>query len=247
MTINHIRYELEAARQEVATTFGEIYSEEHGHNLLLMRMLSKQGFAPQTIYDAGGSDGIWSAVASQVFPQARFEVFEPLAEVSEDYHAGRERNALIRDLFVSGRATMHPIALGVSTGTCQMTVYPRSVGSTSITLDHQPSECRALEVPQWAMDDFIAKHQLPLPDLMKLDTQGSELEILRGARKSLHKVSAVLCECWLTRGYGSNTPLWIDIANMLAEYGLRLFDTGWVYRNTSSQRSHTVDMLFLRH
>lgn len=246
MSIEEIRHELVAAQQEIATNFGEIYGEEHGHNLFLMKLLAKRGFSPQAIHDAGGSDGIWTAVASQVFPNARFEVFEPLAETSEDYRAGMADNPIIRDLFQSGRAKMHPIALGAATGTCRMTVYPHAVGSTSLVLDHQPTEARIVEAPQWKLDEFIAKHGLVAPDLLKLDTQGSEFEILLGARKALKKVSAVLCECWLTPGYGLNTPLWIDIANFLGKYDLKLFDLGWVYRNATDQRSTTIDMLFLR-
>lgn len=246
MSTKDISHELDMARDEVASVFGEIYGDAYGNDLFLMRLLSSRGIRPRVIHDVGGSDGIWTAVASRVFPEARFEAFEPLAETSEDYKAAHAGNAVISSLFSSGRATMHPVALGAGTGTCRMTVYPHEVGSTSIALDYQPPEARTVEVPQWKLDEFIAKRRLPPPDLIKLDTQGSELEILRGARKTLHHVSAVMCECWLTRGYGSNTPLWIEVANFLKDYNMNLFDVGWVYRNESDQRCATIDMLFLR-
>lgn len=246
MSTKDISHELDMARDEVASVFGEIYGDAYGNDLFLMRLLSSRGIRPRVIHDVGGSDGIWTAVASRVFPEARFEAFEPLAETSEDYKAAHAGNAVISSLFSSGRATMHPVALGAITGTCRMTVYPHEVGSTSIALDYQPEETISVEVPQWKLDEFIVKHRLPPPDLLKLDTQGSELEILRGARKTLRNVSAVLCECWLTKGYGSKTPLWIEIANCLNNYHLNLFDLGWVYRNGPDQRSTTIDMLFVR-
>jgi hypothetical protein len=84
------------------------------------------------------------------------------------------------------------------------------------------------------------------PDLIKLDTQGSELDILRGAAGLLPTATAILCECWLFPGYGKATPLWLEVANFLREQGFEIFDFGWVYRRPSDQRPATVDILFVR-
>ena len=45
------------------------------------------------------------------------------------------------------------------------------------------------------LDDFVREEGLPLPDLIKIDTQGSELNILRGSRGILSSVKFVVLEC----------------------------------------------------
>jgi FkbM family methyltransferase len=237
--------QIASAQNEVVSEFGEIY-RDYGYDLFLLRLAAAQGFAPSCIYDIGGSSGIWSAVMQRVFPKATFEVFEPLAEESEDYIKMRSNHPTIRALFRDGRASLHTVALSDACKTCTMTVYPNAVGSTSIALDHTPLEARILEVPGWSLDDYTASHRLPAPDLLKIDTQGSELEILHGAESTLRSVSAILCECWLFRGYGPRTPLWVEVANFLREHDFHLFDFGWSYRRPSDQRIATEDMLFLR-
>jgi FkbM family methyltransferase len=240
-----VKEQIEQARLEVVAEFGEIYSD-YGHDLFLLRLAASRGLSPHKIYDVGGSSGIWSAVMQRVFPQATFEIFEPLSETSEDYRATRGQNPVICQMFDSGRASLHSVALAEKTGKCRMTVYPHAVGSTSITLDYQPTDASQIDVPAWTLDEYISAHKLLPPDLLKIDTQGSELEILRGASETLKAVSAVLCECWLFRGYGSRTPLWIEVANFLREHDFHLFDFGWTYRRPSDQRIATEDMLFLR-
>ncbi len=40
-----------------------------------------------------------------------------------------------------------------------------------------------IRVPTITLDELIDKHNLPIPDFIKLDTQGSELDILKGVSK----------------------------------------------------------------
>jgi len=44
------------------------------------------------------------------------------------------------------------------------------------------------------LDELIDKHNLPIPDFIKLDTQGSELDILKGATKIVGKTPLIFTE-----------------------------------------------------
>jgi len=237
--------QLADAESEIIAEFGERF-RAYGHDLALMRRLRTLGFDPKTIYDVGSSDGIWSAVSTRVFPTARFELFEPLVEISEEYRGWLQASHETKRFPASAEVQAHPVALGRRNGTCQMTVYPSAVGSTSLALRGLPEGARAVKVPSWKLDAYSRREKLPPPDLLKLDTQGSELEILQGAKALLPKVSAILCECWLFRGYGAQTPLWIEIADFLAPIGFFIYDMGWQYRRPDDHRLATVDLLFLR-
>lgn len=45
------------------------------------------------------------------------------------------------------------------------------------------------------LDDYCAKHSIPLPDLIKIDTQGSELDILLGGQKAMANAKLIILEC----------------------------------------------------
>ncbi len=246
MSHHNIRKELATAEKEIIEDFGELY-RDYAHDLAILRQLSLLGFRPKAIYDVGSSDGIWSAMANRVFPEAQFELFEPLAEVSVDYRNSLASEPWISNLISNGRARIHPVALGEKSGKCRMTVYPHAVGSTSLELDYEPTDAKIIEVPMTSLNDLVKAKKLPVPSLIKLDTQGSELDILQGAESLLSQVEIVLCECWLFKGYGSKTPLWLDVANFLASKGLFIYDMGWAYRRPNDQRTATIDIVFLRH
>jgi len=53
---------------------------------------------------------------------------------------------------------------------------------------------------------MIVKYNIPLPDFVKLDTQGSELDILKGAPKELfNKANYIYTECPLVE-YNEKAP-----------------------------------------
>ena len=212
----------------------------------MLGILARSGFQPRTIYDIGGSNGHWSALVSMVFPEARFEIFEPLADLSIEYAEAWKNSSRITEMHSSGQARLHKVALGYKTGTCRMTIEPDGFSSTSLPIKHPSSGSRGVDVPQWALDEYVAAHGMEPPDLIKMDTQGSELNILRGGPRAVATASAILCECWLRREYEEGTPLWIEVANFLVHKGLHLYDSGWVFRCPVYHRSVAQDLLFLR-
>src|SRR5215472_12020844 len=84
------------------------------------------------------------------------------------------------------------------------------------------------EVPQWRLD--VNTHKLPLPDLIKMDTQGSEHHIA-GGTETITAAQVLMIETWLYREYGPSTPLLDEIIESVGSLGFRLSDFGDTYRN----------------
>lgn len=163
---------------------------------------------------------------AEVFPDATYHLFEPMAEAHPPYAQG------LADVCRSGRRMhVHPIAIGAASGRTTFGVDKDVVGSS--TLVHQTNEVfpRIITVPITTIDEIVARENLPLPQLIKMDTQGSELAALQGAVETLRHVEILLLETWFVRDYGPGTPLFMEIANWLAKHQFFLLDIGDCYRD----------------
>jgi hypothetical protein len=68
---------------------------------------------------------------------------------------------------------------------------------------------------------LVAREKLPTPDLLKLDVQGYELEVLRGAEATLRQTRAVLCEVSFREFY-TGQPLFTEVVAYLGARGFTL-------------------------
>jgi hypothetical protein len=112
-----------------------------------------------------------------------------------------------------------------------MHLTPSAHGSTALDLNGSvPEGWRPLQVEMYTLDAAIERFDLPVPQVIKIDTQGCELEVLRGAEQTLPKVALLLLECWLARSYGPATPLWLELADWLNQRDFHLWDIGHGWR-----------------
>lgn len=84
--------------------------------------------------------------------------------------------------------------------------------------------------------DYVEQQGIAHIDFLKLDTQGNELDILRGAGASLDRVSVVKTEVGLIPLY-EGQPLLGDVATFMADQGFDLIDL----QSTDACRRYHVD------
>jgi len=54
------------------------------------------------------------------------------------------------------------------------------------------------------LDEVVFSKNLPLPDLIKIDTQGSEIDILKGAKNTLQNCKLLYLECPIMANFNNN-------------------------------------------
>jgi FkbM family methyltransferase len=204
-----------------------------------LALLKRQGWNPQTIFDVGASDGAWSKFIVPLFPEARYELFEPGVDAYERYGRGMQRRLKAHPNF-----HLHKTALGSAPGKITLHADEHFVGGTTLAIDPAIPGFTRYEVPVTTIDDVVARGQAPIPNLVKIDVQGGELDILKGAEQTLPHVEVLHLELWLTRGYGPKTPLLVEVALWLRERGFDLRDFADCYRNPEGVRC-TQDCVFV--
>lgn len=227
------------AREKGSTSLPEA-EEFASHECRIFGLLSKAGFAPDTVFDVGASNGTWLTLVSAVFPDADFELFEPLAGFVPAY-----RESLKSQLRDHPKFSLHEVALGSSNGPVTMRVHPDGFGSTTLDMGDLPGFQQKYEVPQYVLDDYVERFALPLPDLIKIDTQGSEGLILANSPRCVAHAKLILVESWLVRGYGPETPLIVELIEMLGGHDYDLAELGGRFYD-ENHRLYCFDAFFLK-
>ncbi|MEM9203116.1 MAG: FkbM family methyltransferase [Actinomycetota bacterium] len=167
--------------------------------------------------DVGANRGQFALLARHVFADAAIVSFEPLARPCRALRELKLDNHEVRQLALSDRA-----------GTADMYVT-RADDSSSILrpgrLQHKHfgnAHTTAVEqVTVTTLDHEMATLITERPCLLKIDVQGLELDVLRGAEQLLAAVDAVFVECSFVELY-EGQALISEVASFLIERGLTL-------------------------
>jgi len=78
-------------------------------------------------------------------------------------------------------------------------------------------------------------------DLIKMDTQGSELDIIEGGREICSRAKAILLEVSYTE-YNKNAPLVVEVVEYMQNFN---FEPSWVLDESRNHGAHQQDILFI--
>jgi len=181
--------------------------------------LRDAGFAPKNVVDIGASNGAWTRACLKVFPEARYRLYEPLYSHLPDY-----KNGLDALVAASKNVELLQLAVADKAGISDFYITPDSVGSSLLAV----GTAKKIAIETTTLDEDLAAVG-SAPDILKMDTQGSELRILKGAKSIIPRSRVIVVESWLYRGYGPPTPLAHEIIAELLQYNFRVFTIGGPY------------------
>ena len=134
----------------------------------------------------------------------------------------------------------------------KLNLYSQSITGDSISYDqviHKTVE--TLVVTTQALDSFVQSHNLVKPDFIKIDAQGSELEILKGSSTVLASTSLLYIEAPIT-SVNSGAPMAHSIIDFLKglDFKVSSFNEHHYLPGQLAQiyilfgKAHIVDQLF---
>jgi FkbM family methyltransferase len=165
----------------VVGRFIEAHGEYFESEVAMFRQVCRPG---DIVVDAGANIGVHTlALAQIVGPQGVVFAFEAQRLVHQVLCANAALNSLTHTVCVHA-------ALGATDGMLELAdlneTVPQNIGGVSVEALSHTGGCKT---PQMALDNFLTVSRLRF---MKIDVEGMELEVLRGAQGLLEKFSPVL-------------------------------------------------------
>lgn len=173
----------------------------------------------RTVIDAGANRGQFAVVAVRRFPRAECWCFEPLAA---------PRAKLEKVLRGHPALKVFDLALAAEPGEARMHIsHADDSSSLRPIAKRQESEFPGTEavgstmVSVARLDEILALESVQAPCLLKVDVQGAELDVLRGANAVFTAFDMIVVECSFVELYVGQ-PLAPEIIAHLMGHGLTL-------------------------
>ena len=212
---------------------------KNGHHAVtepFFDILLKLNYIPRHIVDVGANRGNWTRTAIKYFPDAHYTLFEPQEKMRQE----------VADLLSHPGVEFHCMGAGPVNSTMKLTQHERDDSHTLALSPEQAQEFGypQIEVPVVAVDDFFKGRGLPRVDILKIDAEGWDLEVLKGARKTATEADIVLMEAAVLNPVFPNTVS--RVVGALSELGFDLFDITDLNRTIKDGALWLVELAFVK-
>lgn len=171
------------------------------------------------IIDVGANSGQFSQAAIHFYPNAKVDIFEPLPNQFSKIETKFRGKSNI---------STFNLAMGNEEGT--ISFFQNNYGHISSVLEinsdniHYPKsdkDLNQIEVKISTLDNFLDGKKIPSPSLLKLDVQGYELEVIKGAEGRIQEINYLIIEANLEQLY-KDQPSFTEINTYLNERNFEL-------------------------
>jgi FkbM family methyltransferase len=196
----------------------------------------------RTVVDVGANRGQFALVAARRFPHAALWCFEPLPVARAKLQAilGSRPGVTVLDTALAAEAGEHDMHVTRHDDSSSL----HAVGPRQLEEFPGTDEVSSVRVRTARLDEVLTRAQVVAPALLKLDVQGSELEVLQGAGEMLAAFDSILVECSFVELYVGQA-LAAEVIAYLQLHGLWLrgiYNVSYGSDNVCIQ----ADMLFNR-
>ncbi len=200
------------------------------------RLLTNYGFEPKTVIDIGVDAG--TSPLYQAFKGSKFVLIDPVAE--SEGKVERWRDIIDFDFFCiaagseKGQVTLNVPSTDVRARHSRASVMNYTESYASIF-----AEVEQREVPVRTLDSVSKDYEGPFG--IKIDTEGYELEVIRGASETLKQTEFVIAENSVKPRYEGGYRF-SDFVGCMAEHGFEILD----FIRPIRPESADCDVLFAR-
>lgn len=185
-------------------------------------LINKFHINPKCIFDVGANYGQTALHYREAFKNAKIFSFEPVKE---------SFNNLVKNTEHYKNIFSYNFAFGDEKKEVEIFLHEeRFSACNSLKFDNRDGDNAPKEIVKvMTLNDFVKENKIEYIDLLKIDTEGYELEVLKGGENILsqHSVSAIIGEVALSTKNNRNTQLHalVSYLDKFDYYFVGLYDT----------------------
>lgn len=209
------------------------YGETYPHIEKSALIAKEFGFENDLVVDIGGARGYTAFLFTKYLPNASVVIFEPIFE----------NIAEINKLFPNkDRVKIIQKALGNESGEKNINKSSRITSSSLLDFESEIdsdymkvalTDVDTEKIIVTRLDDELNSNQKV--GIIKIDVQGYEMEVLKGAKETLSRTSLVVVEVSNHHVY-KGAPMYYDVDAILRENGFVLFDNCLTFKEKGRLR-----------
>jgi FkbM family methyltransferase len=198
-----------------------------------LQHLNTKGFKPKVILDIGAAKGLWSRRAALQWPDAQMFMIDPL----------QESEASLQQLCQQPRFHYILTAVGNEPGEAMINLTQDYDGSTMLEFPNSDA-VNQRRIPVMKIDDLLIEGRLQLPDLVKIDVQGFEIQAMEGGHRMFDTAQVFILEVSLFR-FMIKCPRLDEVVRYMADRGFYIFDVAGMLRRSYQDDLGQMDLVFV--
>ncbi len=211
-----------------------------GKNVLLETLFTNiktMGLSPKHIMDIGANHGTWTRETLTYFPDAYYTLIEPQEWLKPSFQDLLDSNPKI---------TYHPAGAGSKPGSFKFTIVERDDSCSFRYTEEEAKEMgyKQVDIPIITLNDLVKINNLPIPDIVKIDAEGLDIEVLKGASELFGKTEIFMVEAGVVIKEFENS--FLKMINFMDEKGYRLFEITDLNRPFSLNILWLVELAFVK-
>jgi FkbM family methyltransferase len=172
------------------------------------------GFEPTYIIDVGANRGEWTRKSLLYYPDAAVTMIEPQEHLK----------AHVKDLLTRPNIKWITAGVGAENKVAKFTIAEHDHSSTFVISEQAAAEhkMKQIDMQLVTLNKVVADNEGKIPDLVKVDAEGLDLEVIKGASDLLGKTEIILLEAAICAN-GIENKISLTI-NKMNELGYEPFD-----------------------
>ena len=210
---------------------------------LIINRLKKLKISPKTVIDVGSNEGQFAVAAAKIFKNIEIFSFEPDKNVIKK---------LISNLKFHKQSKIINSSIGDYEGNIKFNINKDTQVSSILELGTERKRMfshakvqKKILVPIDTLDNFFKKQAFQYPILLKIDVQGYEDKVIKGAVGVLKKINWIIIEISFTDLYKKEVNF-NYINNLMKKNGFKFLKPLNFHTSPNNDQIIEMDALFIK-